>query len=148
MPRDNGRLGCATCKKLKYRCSLQKSARTQEEDEPATVIAEVSATPVEATLLDDMAEGSEEPDEETVENLQDTFSEVVAGEDVHPAEQEPVNEELFSMVDVDVQGLEMTVNQPLEPGLPEEDDLADAHEAEVAAFTGLEAPVETHENPR
>ena len=148
MPRDNGRPGCATCKKLKYRCSLQKSARTQEEDEPATVIAEVSATPVEATLLDDMAEGSEEPDEETVENLQDTFSEVVAGEDAHPAEQEPVNEELFSMVDVDVQGLEMTVNQPLEPGLPEEDDLADAHEAEVAAFTGLEAPVETHENPR
>ena len=147
MPRDNGRPGCATCKKLKYRCSLQKSARTQE-DEPATVIAEVLATPVEATLLDDVAEGSEEPDEEPVENLQDTLSEVVAGEDAHPAEQEPVNEELFSVVDVDVQGLEMTVNQPLEPGLPEEDNLADAHEAEVAAFAGLEAPVETHENPR
>ena len=125
--------------------------RTQEEDEPVTVIAEVSATPVEVTLSDDVAEGSEEPDEELVENLQDTFSEVVVGEDAHPVEQEPVNEELFSMVDVDVQGLETTVHQPLEPlapGLPEEDDLVDAHKAEVAAFAGLEAPVEMLENPR
>ena len=151
MPRDNGRPGCATCKKLKYRCSLQKSERTQEEDEPATVITEVSATPVKATLLDDVAEGSEEPDEEPVENLQDTLSEVVAAEDAHPVEQEVVNRELFSAVDVDIQGLGMAVDHPLEPlapGLLEEDDLADAHKAEVAAFAGLEAPVETHENPR
>ena len=140
-----------TCKKLKYCCSLQKSTRTQEEDKPAMVIAEVSATPVEATLLDNVAEGSEEPDEEIVKNLQDMFSKVVAGEDAHPAEQETVNKELFSMVDVNVQGLEMMVNQPLEPlapGLPEEDDLVDTHKAEVAAFVGLEAPVEMHENPQ
>ena len=151
MPHDNRQPGCATCKKLKYRCSLQKSVRTQEEDEPATVITEVSATPVEATLLDDVAEGSEEPDEELVENLQDTLSEVIAVEDTHPAEQEAVNGELFSAVDVDVQGLGMVVDhslEPLAPGLPEEDNLADTHKAEVVVFAGLEAPVETHENPQ
>ena len=150
MPCDNRRPGCVTCKKLKYCCSLQKSTRTQEEDKLVRVIAEASATPVEVTLLDDVAEESEEWDEEIVETLQDMFSEVVVGEDAHPVEQETVNEELFSMVDVDVQGLEMTVNQPLEPlapGLPEEDDLVDAHKAEVVAFAGLEALVETHENP-
>ena len=103
------------------------------------------------TLLDDVAKECEEPDEETVENLQDTFSDVVAAEDAHPMEQETVNEELFSVVDDEVQGLETTVHQPLEPlapGLPEEDDLVDTHKAEVAEFAGLEALVETHENPR
>ena len=151
MPCDNGRVGCLTCKKLKYHCSLQKSTKTQEDDKPATVIMEASAIPVDMILLDDVAEECEELDEEIVDNLQDTFSEVAEGETAHPEEQEPANEELFSTVDVDVQGLEMMVTQPLEPlapGLPEEDDLADAHKAEVAAFAGLEAPVDTHENPR
>ena len=151
MPCNNGRAGCLTCKKLKWHCSLQQSAGTQEDDKPAMVLMEASATPVETTLLDNVAEECEEPDEETVENLQDMFSEVVAAEDAHPMEQETVNEELFSMVNNKVQGLEMMVHQPLEPlapGLLEEDDLADAHKAEVAVFTGLEALVETHENPR
>ena len=137
--------------KIEIPLSLQKSTRTQEEDKPVTVIAEVLATPVEVTLLDDVAEGSEEPDEEPVENLQDTLSEVVVAEDAHPAEQEVVNGELFSVVDINVQELGMAVDHPLEPlapGLPEEDDLADAHEAEVVAFAGLEAPVEMHENPQ
>ena len=131
-------------------CSLQKSARTQEDDKPAMVIAEASAIPVETILLDNVAKECKEPGEETVEDPQDMFSEVVAVEDAHPAEQETVNEELFSMVDNKVQGLEMTVYQPLEPlapGLPEEDDLVDTHKAEVAAFAGLEALVETLENP-
>ena len=41
-----------------------KRVRTQEDDKLVMVIAEASATPVEATLLDDMAEESEEPEEE------------------------------------------------------------------------------------
>ena len=147
MPHDNRRVGCLTCKKLKWHCSLQQSAGTQEDDKPVTVIMEESAIPVEATLLDDVAEGSEEPDEETVENLQDMFSEVIAGEDAHPAEHEIVNEEIFLVVDDEVPGLEMVVHEPLAPGPQEEDDLADAHKAEVVVFAGLEAPVETHENP-
>ena len=151
MPRNNRRLGCTTCKKLKYHCLLQKSARTQEDDKPAMVITEVLAIPVETILLDDMAKECKELGEETVEDPQDTFSKVIVVEDTHPAEQETVNEELFSTVDNEVQGLETTVYQPLEPlapGLPEEDDLADAHKAEVAAFAGLEALVETLENPQ
>ena len=151
MPCNNRQVGCLTCKKLKRHCSLQQSASTQEDNKLVTVITEASATPVEATLLDDVAKESKEPGEGIIEDQQDTFSKVIAAEDAHPAEEETVNKELFSAVDLDVQGLEMTVNQPLEPlapGLPEEDNLADAHEAKVAVFAGLEAPVETHENPQ
>ena len=148
MPCDNGRAGCLTCKKLKQHCSLQQSARSQEDDNPVTVLAEASAIPVEAILLDDVAEEREEPGEETVEDPQDTFSQVVEDEDTQPVEHETENEEVFSAVGGEVTGLEMIVHQPLAPGLQEEDDLADAHEAEVAAFAGLEAPVESHENPR
>ena len=148
MPRDNGRAGCLTCKKLKRHCSLQQSARSQEDDNPATVLVEASAIPVEAILLDDVAEEREEPGEETIEDLQDMFSEVVTGEDAPPAEHETEREEIFSAVDDEVPGLEIVVHEPLAPGPQEEDDLADAHEAEVAAFAGLEALVETHENPR
>ena len=148
MPRDNGRLGCTTCKKLKYRCSLQKNARTQEDDKPATVIAEASAMPVETILLDDVAEEHEEPVEELVVEPQDTFSQVVESDDTQPAERETEHEAIFSAVNDEVPGLETTDYEPLAPGPQEEDDLADAHKAEVAAFAGLEAPVETHENPR
>ena len=151
MPCNNRQLGCTTCKKLKYRCLLQKSARTQEDDKPAMVIAEASAIPVETILLDNVAKECKELGEETIEDPQDMFSEVIAAEDTHPAEQETVNEELFSAVDNEVQGLETMVYQPLEPlapGLLEEDDLADTHEAKVAAFAGLEAPVEMLENPQ
>ena len=147
MPRDNGRLGCATCKKLKYCCSLQKSARTQEDDKPATVIAEASAIPVKMILLDDVAEECEEPGEEFVVEPQDTFSQVVEGDNMQTAERETEHEEIFLVVDDEVPGLEMVVHEPLAPGPQEEDDLADAHKAEVAAFAGLEAPVEMHENP-
>ena len=133
---------------MKYHCSLQKGTRTQEDDKPATVIAEALAIPVNTILLDDMAEECEEPDEEIVDNLQDTFSEVVMGEDTPPAEHETERKEIFSAVDDEVLGLEIVVHEPLAPGPQEEDDLADAHKAEVAAFAGLEAPVETHDNPQ
>ena len=111
------------------------------------VLAEVSAIPVEATLLDNMAKECEELVEELVMEPQDMFSQVVEGEDAPPVEHETTNEEIFSVVDNEIPGLEMVVHEPLAPGPQEEDDLADAHEAEVAAFAGLEAPVETHENP-
>ena len=107
--------------------------------------------PVKTILLDNMAEEREEPVEELVVEPQDTFSQVVEGNDTQTAECETEHEAIFSAVDNEVPGLETTVHQPLEPlapGLPEEDDLADAHKAEVAAFAGLEAPVETHENPQ
>ena len=148
MPHDNGQLGCATCKKLKYRCLLQKSARTQEDDKPAMVITEALAIPVETILLDDVAEEHEEPGEEFIMEPQDTFSQVVEGNDTQTAEHETEHEEIFLAVDDEVPGLEMVVHEPLAPGPQEEDDLADAHKAEVVAFAGLEAPVETHKNPR
>ena len=148
MPRDNRRLGCATCKKLKYRCSLQKSARTQEDDKPVTVIVEALAIPVETILLDNVAKEHEEPGEEFIVDPQDTFSQVVEGDDMQTAERETKHEEIFLAVDDEVPGLEMVIHEPLAPGPQEEDDLADAHKAEVVAFAGLEAPVEMHENPQ
>ena len=137
MPHDNGRLGCMTCKKLKYRCSLQKSARTQEDDKLAMVIVEASAIPVDTILWDDMAEECEEPGEETVEDPQDTFSKVIEGNNTQPAEHETEHEEMFSVVNNEVPGLEMVVHEPLAPGPQEEDDLADAHKAKVAAFAAV-----------
>ena len=116
MSHDNGRPGCLTCKKLKRNCSLQQSARTQEDDKLATVLMEASASPVEMILLDNVAEECEELAEEIVDNLQDTFSEVVAGKDTPPAEHETVNEEIFLVVADEVPGLEMVVHEPLAPG--------------------------------
>ena len=122
--------------------------RTQEDDKPVMVIVEELAIPVEVTLLDNMAEECKELVEELVVEPQDTFSQVVEGDDMQTAECETEHEVIFLAVNNEVPGLETTNYEPLAPGPQEEDNLADAQKAEVAAFAGLEAPVETHENPQ
>ena len=79
---------------------------------------------------------------------QDMFSQIVEGDDMQTVECETEHKVIFSAVNNEVLGLEMTNYEPLASGPQEEDNLADAHKAEVAVFAGLEAPVKLHENPQ
>ena len=85
-------------------------------------------------------------DEERNETFEDAYKEpiytslpIVAVKETQLEEHAAMGEDLEKA---------MVLYQPLALVMQEEQEQADAHEAEVEAFTGLEDPIETHENPR
>ena len=102
----------------------------------------------ETISLDDGAEDHDETFEDAHEEPIDAFSPIAAVEETQLEEHAVGTKDFVAADDGEPVERAMVLYWPSEPVLQEEQEQADAHEAEVEAFSGLNDPIATTENPR
>ena len=98
--------------------------------------------------LDDRAEEHDKPFEELHEEPIDASSPIVVVKEMWLKEHKAGGKDSIMVNDVEHMGKAMVLYQPLALNIQEEQEWADAHEAEVEAFTRLDDPIKMYKNPQ
>ena len=102
----------------------------------------------ETISLDDGAEEQDDKFKDAHEEPIDAFSPIAAVEEMQLEEHAAGGKDFVVANDGEPVERAMVLYQPLAPVMQEEQEQAGAHEAEVEAFSGLNDPIKTTENPR
>ena len=119
-----------------------------DECNSLTATAAAAKSQDETISLYDGAEDHDETFEDAHEEPIDALSPIVAVEETQPEEHAAGGEDFVAANDGEPVERAMVLYQPSAPVMQEEQEQADAHDAEVEAFSGLNDPIETTENPR
>ena len=117
-------------------------------DDNSLTATAAATSQVETISLDDGAEEHGETFEDAYEEPIDASSPIIAVEETQFDEHEAWGEDFVAANDVEPVERAMVLYRPPALDMQEEQEWADAHEAEMEAFAGIEDPIETRENPR
>ena len=107
----------------------------------------MTTSQVETNSLDDRDKECDETFEDAYEEPIDASSPIIAVKETQLEEHAVGGEDFVAANDGEDIEKAMVLYQPLALVMQEEQEQADAHNAEVEAFAGLEDPIETHKNP-